>query len=448
LGRRLTSNKHNETLGQSCPVSPRDMAGEPSPRTILFFDHTAEMGGGEFALLHLVKALNRDRYSPIVVLACDGPLNERLQAAQIPTLVLPLSMSVIKVSKDSLGGRSLLQIGAMLRILRYIVRLRRVLQEYRVDLVHTNSLKADLIGGIAGRLAGVRVLWHVRDRIADDYLPPQVARLFRRLCHMIPHVVVANSQATIMTLGLPAHRYRPDDQWQGVGNCYVVHDGVPEGATLAHAPQSMPSPHPLVGLVGRISPWKGQHVFIQAAERVHRRFPTARFQIIGAPLFGEEEYAQQVRNQVKDLGLTDCVEFLGFRTDVPELMQALDVLVHASTIGEPFGQVVIEGMAAGKPVIATNGGGVPEIIEDGVTGLLAPMGDAAALAERMERLLADPQMAQAMGVAGRERVQSHFTVAHTARKIERVYDRTLNITPGLPNVAKAQSPLSSLSSDG
>lgn len=100
----------------------------------------------------------------------------------------------------------------------------------------------------------------------------------------------------------------------------------------------------------------------------------------------------------------------------------MDILVHASTTGEPFGQVVVEGMAAAKPVVATNGGGVPEIVPDKVTGLLVPMGDAPAMAAAIIEVLSNPTLAQAMGEAGYNRVREHFTIEITARRVETVYD--------------------------
>ena len=103
----------------------------------------------------------------------------------------------------------------------------------------------------------------------------------------------------------------------------------------------------------------------------------------------------------------------------------MDIIVHASTTGEPFGQVIIEGMAAGKPVVATNGGGVPEIVEDNETGFLVPMKDSCAMAAAISRLLADPPLAHRMGQRGRDRVQRHFTIEQTARKVEEVYQNLM-----------------------
>jgi glycosyltransferase involved in cell wall biosynthesis len=154
---------------------------------------------------------------------------------------------------------------------------------------------------------------------------------------------------------------------------------------------------------------------------VNKRFPKARFVVIGAALFGEETYEREVRQLPFQLGIDQVVEFAGFSTDVAQAISELDLVVHASTTGEPFGQVIIEGMAAGKPVVATNGGGVPEIVENGKTGVLVPMGDARAMADAICQILADPAWAQEMGARGRQRVIDHFTVQQTARRVEAVY---------------------------
>jgi glycosyltransferase involved in cell wall biosynthesis len=146
---------------------------------------------------------------------------------------------------------------------------------------------------------------------------------------------------------------------------------------------------------------------------------------VGSVLFGEKEYERDVHQLVQQLGLDDCIEFTGFREDVPDVIAGLDILVHASTTGEPFGQVIIEAMAAGKPVIATNGGGVPEIVDDGVTGLLVSMGDADAMAAAIERLLEDPALCARMGEAGLARVQQHFTIQLTAERVQAVYDQLI-----------------------
>ena len=421
-------------------TSPKDNAPVP----ILYVDHTAKMGGGEIALLNLVTALDRTRFEPVVVLASDGPLVGRLRGAGVETHILPLAHSLINTRKDSLGASSLLQVRQAALVALYVLRLACWVRRRGVRLIHTNSLKADVYGGLAGRLAGIPVVWHVRDSINGEYLPPRVAALFRRLARTLPQVVVANSESTLRFLETGRER-----------NSTVVYSGIAKGAEAGDAARSQivhdgydlqTFPHqvpaqsqtsvdgPVVTLVGRITPWKGQDVFLRAAAQVRRQFPRTHFWIIGSPMFGEDEYERSLHVLARELGLAEGeqVTFWGQRDDVPALMSRTDILVHASTLGEPFGQVVIEGMAAGKPVIATEGGALPEIVLPGETGLLVPMGNAEAMAEAVCALLSDPARAAAMGAAGRRRVQEKFTITHTVRKVETVYDRMLNPIPDPP----------------
>ena len=405
-------------------------------KRILFFDHTAKLGGGEIALFNLLQRLDQERYLPSVVLAADGPLREKIEKIGVEIHVLPLALEIAETRKDTLGGKSTLRIKAVILSLIYCFWLARFIRHRRADLLHTNSLKADILGGVAARMARVPVAWHVRDRIDEDYLPKSAVRLFRWLCLWIPNYVIANSDATLSTLELPANATMRDSVvYSGVLKTreggkkegksskwgFVVHDGV---FKVSETPEARPAMGPpVVVMVGRLTEWKGQHIFIEAAARIRDRLPEVKFQIIGSAMFGEEEYERKIRAQTAKLKMEDRIDFTGFRADVADLIRAADILVHASITGEPFGQVVVEAMAAGKPVVATDGGGIPEIICNGETGLLVPMGDAAAMADAIIRLLLEPSMAFDMGQAGRRHVFNHFTVSHTARKVEAIYDR-------------------------
>jgi glycosyltransferase involved in cell wall biosynthesis len=400
---------------------------------VLFVDHTATLGGGEIALLNLVRHLDPQRYMPCVALFSDGPLAGALRAAGIETHIVPLSASVVHARKDGLRRSSLLRINDIVAALSFIFRLSAFIRSQDPDVVHTNSLKSDILGGFAARLTGVPVIWHVRDRIADDYLPPKVVRLFRFLARRVPSVLIANSRATLATL-LPEQPAKGCPSW-----AHVVHDGTPVGeqgpvgsALRTISPpadttvrSADPTTPPLIGIVGRISPWKGQDVFLRAAAIVLRHYPDTRFQVIGAALFGETDYEQKIRELAVSLGIADRVEFTGFRSDVSELMSRLDLLVHASIIPEPFGQVLIEAMAAGKPVVATAGGGTPEIVLDGQTGLLVPMNDPGAMADAIVKILSAPANARIMGHRGWERVRDQFSIAKVAANVQSAYDELL-----------------------
>jgi len=243
--------------------------------------------------------------------------------------------------------------------------------------------------------------------------------MFRATCRVLPDYIIANSHATIETLATGvAVRAAVVHSGATSRQIRVVHDGIPEHSL---APKLSLSAAPIVGLVGRISPWKGQHVFIEAAADILKQYPNTRFQIIGSVMFGEEEYEAQIREQIKRLDITTQVELTGFCKDVFTRINKLDVLVHASTVAEPFGQVVIEGMVAGKPIVATSGGGILEIVLDGETGYLVPMGEAGAMAAAVCKLLADPVGASRMGLMGRDRVLQNFTIEITAQKVQDIY---------------------------
>ena len=388
------------------------------PLRVLYLDHTAKIGGGEIALVNLLRHLDRSVVFPIALLFMEGPLRERLMGC-CDTHVIPLADSALTAKKDGLGWRSLLQLRASLSVLLHIWKVARFAQKMEIDLIHTNSLKADIIGGIAARLAGIPVVWHVRDRIEADYLPKTVVRVFRFLSQNLPDFVIANSSATLASLHLNGKR-RGTAIASGVdANGRVVHDGCNVVSIKGGSDGSEATVR--IGLVGRISPWKGQDIFIRAAALLKEKHPEARFEIIGAALFAERGYEAELLRLRNELNVNDTVALCGFVENVPARMAELDIVVHASVTGEPFGQVIIEGMAEQKPVVATNGGGVPEIVQDGITGLLVPMGDALRMAEAIDYLLTHPDEATEMGVRGRERVQTHFTIQKTARMVEAVY---------------------------
>lgn len=381
---------------------------------VLYLDHTAALGGGELALARLLAALDRTRVVPIVALAEEGPLRELLLQQSIETHVLPLHEGVRNVRKGSLGLAGwITRLGALGSIWRYAWRVSRLARERGVQLIYSNSLKSDFYGTLAARLAGVPIVWHVRDRIEPDYLPRTAVWVVRLLARHVPVCVVANSASTLATLKL------------GSGRRAAV---IASGLTRQHIERCWVAQRtnstPRIGIIGRIAPWKGQDVFLEAAAQLLGRGLTAQFCIAGAALFGEEGFDRQLRERAASLGIADRVEFLGF-SDVPAVLRSLDVLVHASKTPEPFGQVIIEGMAAELPVVATDGGGAREIIENGRTGVLVPMGDAAALAEALAQLLAEPARARALAAAGRRHVLEHFTVEESARRSEALYEELL-----------------------
>ena len=366
------------------------LAPEPAERRmrVVYLDHVAQLSGAEIALLRLVTHL--DEVEPHVILAEDGPLADELVQAGISIEVLPMPERARGLSKDSVTARAV-QLGVVLATAGYILRLALYLRRLRPDIVHTNSLKAGVYGSIAARLAGVPVVWHVRDRIETDYLPRAAVRLVRVMTRRLASKVVVNSHATMATLD-PASQ--PE-----------VLYSVVSGALAAPAHLEPREPGPLVvGMVGRFAPWKGQDLYLRAFADA---FPDddTRCVLVGAALFGEHDFDQELHKLAHALGLDGRVEFRGFRADIwPELAR-MDILVHASLIPEPFGQVILEGMAARVTVVAADAGGPAEIVRHDMNGILYRMGDRAALARSLRELAEDPERRQRLQDGGQ------FTVA-------------------------------------
>jgi glycosyltransferase involved in cell wall biosynthesis len=178
-----------------------------------------------------------------------------------------------------------------------------------------------------------------------------------------------------------------------------------------------------VGSVGRLVRWKGHDVFLAAMARVMEDDPTARAVIVGAE--GATPDSVGVENELRalaaDLGIADRVVFTGYRADVSDVMAAADVVAHSAVRPEPFGRVVTEAMACARPVVATRGGGVLEIVDDGVTGTLVAMGDPGDMARGILGLLADPARAAAMGRAAREAVRTRFSPEQHLAGVEAAY---------------------------
>ena len=388
------------------------------PYRVLYLNHAAKASGAEFALWRMLGASDRRRVHPLILFGEEGPAADFMREIGVETHVLPLTGKVREVRKDTLGVGALLHVGRLGLIGAYAARIAAFARCHRVQVIHTNTIKAHLYGALAGRLAGLPVVWHLRDYVNETYFPRAAVKLVRWLARIAPRHIIGVSRSVMDQLRLDGARERST----------VILDGLGDEELRA---EMNPSPPPggskkmRVGIVGRLARWKGQHVFIEAAGKIVAAGYDAEFVVVGAPLFGEEDYAASLRQQVQNLGLTDRVEFRGFTRDVVGELRKLDVLVHASTTGEPFGQVIIEGMAVGLPVIATRGGGVPEIITPGENGLLTPMGDADALAKALCSLFDDPATAQRLGRAGYEHVRQHFRASDGARQVADIYERIL-----------------------
>jgi glycosyltransferase involved in cell wall biosynthesis len=181
---------------------------------------------------------------------------------------------------------------------------------------------------------------------------------------------------------------------------------------------------PVVGMIGRVSPWKGQEIFVRAAAILRSEGVPCQFVAIGGVFDNERHHLDRLQETIRSLNLESLVKIEGFRKDARELIAAFDVLVLPSILPEPFGLVVAEAMAAGKPVIATRHGGPTEMVVEGETGFLIPPNDASALASAIQNLLAHPEEAARLGRSARRRFLEHFEMREYIGRIESLYHAT------------------------
>jgi glycosyltransferase involved in cell wall biosynthesis len=293
---------------------------------------------------------------------------------------------------------------------------RNVIRRERIHIVHGAMAFGHLYGALARIGTRARGVWFQQAAVNRP-------GLIDRLAAAAPSAwIFANSEASAQ-----AQR----SLWNRTGGISVVHLGVDlkefsldrtGEADAVRRDLGIAPDHLVVGMAGRFEPWKGQHIFLEAAAQLVERFPQAIFLVVGGALFGlGEDYKARLEAFVRERQLDSRVRFVGFREDMSPVYAAMDVAVHASTSPEPFGLVIVEAMAMGRPVIASDAGGPREILEDGVTGLLSPVANSKALAERIALLLVDPERRRALGAAARKRVEAAFSAEVMTTRVEEVY---------------------------
>jgi len=374
---------------------------EEGPIQILQLIHSGAIGGGPRVVYDLATHFNQGIWRSIVICSDDGPLRERLQSQGVRVVAMNMATK----------WRALASIPALTRTIRHI----------NPRLIHVHGQFAGFVGGIAARLAGYS------DVIYTAHFPSFVTDwdLWRCLRNSVVEKVscrCAKSLVCVCRADLEEYIRRG---LVSTHNSGVIYNGVAIEAFSggsprleSTAPGALVQASPVLGFVGRLTDQKGVDVLLRALPTVQQHY--ARSVLLIA---GDGPLRQSLENLTRKLGIEQAVRFLGFHQDVPRFLTEVDLLVVPS-LYEPFGFVALEGMASGTPVVASQVGGLSESVVDGVTGKLVPAGDPAALAKAVVEMLADPVRAHAMGLAGKERVQRHFSRQAMLGEYERVY-RTL-----------------------
>lgn len=399
---------------------------------VLFVNHAVQMGGAEHALLGMLRWLDRERFEPGLALPFDGPLADRARAIGVEVHLGHPSPRLLNVKRRTLGEKKGPIAAYPYDLAASALRMRALLKRGRYEVVVTNTSKAHVYGSAGGWLAGVPVAWRLHDILTTEAFSRFNVSVFRFCARRFVTKVIGASRAIVEPVaGFGVPRSKLAVVFNGIdleGAAAEPAAGLAVREELGIAPEA-----PVAGIIGGLIEWKGVDYFIRAAGLAASSLPDARFLVVGDARYGNQEYVERLKRLSGDLGLDDRLIFTGFRKDVPAIISASDVLVYASVQPEPSGLGVNEALAGSRPVIGTNHGGLPELVEDGVSGVMIPPRDPDAMAEAMVDLLSDNRKkARLMGEAGLLRAREAFDPAGQMRAFEEHLLETLDgrLPPG------------------
>lgn len=381
-------------------------------KRILYLQSTSEIGGSDVALLRLIENLDKNLFESYVILPQDGPLAEKLRkhACEIHFMQEMLKLTTRK-------GK-IFYLSYLINYPFAVRKIARWIREKNIDLIHTNTVH-NLYGYFAAKLSGRPHVWHVREIVVQSRLLWSIEKF---LLKRFSDCIIVISEAVAEMFGKSRNEFPLRTIPDGV-DLELYH---PENeGSLEISPDV-----PVVGMVARLDRWKGMDVFLKAIAICKKQRPEVQYVIVGGEIEGGKEYANELYKLAHDLHLNGIVHFAGWRygpEDMPGVYAAFDIVVHASTYPEPFGLVILEAMATGKPVVAANQGGPKEICVNQETALLVLPGVPEKLAEAILKLIQNPELARTMGKEGRKRVEQFYDQRLCVKSIESIYKELLSM---------------------
>lgn len=388
---------------------------------IVFLSASGQLGGAERVLLDLLAGLRKARpeWRLEVILSEEGPLLLALMQCAIEVSVLPFPEKLAALGDSGargLRGRIRLAATAAMalpQVVRYRNQLRERLARSAPDIVHSNGFKMHVLSAVALPVAA-RLVWHLHDFVGRRALMRGLLRRYSK----VPFAIVCVSRAVaedargvmlrpqrvhVVLNAVDLDRFSPSGP--------VTDLGAPRDGAVC------------IGIVATFAKWKGHEVFLRALAALPNHLRYRAF-VIGADVYrtgGSQYSAEQLAAMARALGLAERVTFTGFLPDTAAAMRGLDIVVHASTAPEPFGLAIAEGMACGRAVIASMGGGATEILTPGVDGLGHPPGNVVQLGRCIERLIEHPELRRVYGARARKTAESLFQLERQVQQLIAIY---------------------------
>ena len=378
---------------------------------ILYLNPSSQLGGAEKSLLDLLGHLNKERYYPIISCPGEGKFVEELRKIGVEIVVIPYDRRILNLSRSENSHHLLTLAQSFWWLKPTILGLRKLVKDEAVDLIVTNGIKCHFIGSFLSLITNVRLIWHVRDFIDTLWLQWMI----RSMGHVFPDKIITNSHAV---RNIFSRNGKTQTVYNGID--LSLFDPGTDGERV-RTMLNISKETKLIGTVGHLAPLKGYEELMEAMGKVVREGFDVKLVVVGDAIYPHSQrYKRKLLSLVESNGLNDRVIFAGHREDIPELLASFDIFVLPSQ-SEGFGRVNLEAMAMGKPVISTNVGGIPEVVVDGVTGILVPPDDPNALSRALMKLLDDPSQRESMGREGRKRVEERFTLQGHVQRIQLIY---------------------------
>lgn len=392
------------------------------PRPVVFVESAAAMGGVQFSTLYLALRLERAQWKPIVVCPEDGELTRLCRDASVETHVL---------EQTSLRSTSV-RVGSTLRLpnpgawawngyalVAAARKLRRFLNESRPALVVTKGLSAHFFGGIAARNLGIPCVWHAQDLISERSFGIY-RHAFSLAARWLPDQIIADGGGIERQL---PRSLRP--------RTTVIHNGVDinvfrpglDGSDVRQE-LGIPADHLVVGQVGRMTPWKGQHYLIEAFARIANDHPNISLLLAGAPVFDNDSYQRRLLSMAVRFGLQDRIKFAGYRHDLPNVLAAIDIFAFTSIEKDTSPLALLSAMSCGLPIVAFDIEGVKELMTNDQC-FLTPGGRIKELADSLKTLIADEGLRHRLGVSVRQVVVKKLNLDLYTSRMEQVFLKVL-----------------------
>jgi len=395
--------------------------------TVVFIESAAAMGGVQYSTLYLVQALDKLRWRPIVVCPTQGELTRACTEAGVETEIVSYSgwwSTSVSITQRVRLPNPFAWVRDFFSIARTARKLERFLAELSPNLVVTKGLSAHFIGGLAARKLGIPCVWHAQDFISERNLGIY-RHIFSAAARRLPQHIIVD--------GEPIQRQLPRSLRS---RTTVIHNGIDtnrfkagHSGSVVRDELGIPKDHIVVGHVGRLTSWKGQHYLIEAFARLAGNYPNVTLLLVGAPVFADDAYEQRLRDMAAGSGFQDRIKFRIDQRELERVLEAMDIFAFTSVEKDTSPLSLLSAMSSGLPIVAFDIEGVRELAGREDCFRTVPVGETKSLAESLQNLIGNEKDRLRLGQAARQAVIRNFSLEQHVKQVESVLVQASALSP-------------------